>query len=126
MDRNITLSPVFIEPKFKHSFLLSSQRYFYILIFEVVVALVLLNYFFKEEILNSIPSFMKTHRNPLSDLLDKTTLRCDDTRLMISKPTGDYPALNIDGTPTRLYNCGLLLSTINGAPATPYSIFNRR
>ncbi|AUD40236.1 putative membrane protein [Flamingopox virus FGPVKD09] len=129
MNRNINFSPVFIEPRFKHEFLLSPQRYFYILVFEVIVALIILNFFFKEEILYTFFPLAKPPKNSINGLLDRTMLKCEeDGSLMISRPSGIYSALSLDGSPIRIPDCGLLLSSINGASSStsPYSIFNRR
>ncbi|ARE67686.1 SWPV1-153 [Shearwaterpox virus] len=126
-SKNVIFSPVFIEPRFKHNFL-SSTRYFYILVFEVIVALIIINFFFREEILYVFLPLQKTPKNSINSLLDKTFLKCeDDGSLMIVRPSGTYPALNLDDTPVQFSDCSLLLSSLNGGnrSTSPYSIFNR-
>ncbi|ALA62469.2 putative membrane protein [Turkeypox virus] len=125
MDKNITLSPVFIEPSFKHSFLKSSNKYFYILIFEIIVTLIIINFFFKEEILNAfIP--VPVPKNAITNLLNKTTLSCEENgTMMIHRESGKYPALNLDGSPIIIDDCSLVLSSLNGRSTSPYAIFNR-
>ncbi|AYP74167.1 hypothetical protein [Fowlpox virus] len=126
-DKTITLSPVFIEPRFKHEFL-SSTKYFYIAVFEVIIALIIINFFFKEEILYAFSPLRKPPKNSINSLLDRTYLKCEDNgALMIVRPSGTFPALNLDGTPVQIPECSLLLSSINGGhrSTSPYSIFNR-
>uniref|UniRef100_A0AAT9UQG1 L5 protein family protein n=1 Tax=Apapanepox virus TaxID=3049969 RepID=A0AAT9UQG1_9POXV len=126
-NKNVTFSPVFIEPRFKHEFL-SSNKYFYILVFEVIVALIIINFFFKEEVLYAFLPLKKPPKNSINSLLDKTFLKCEENgSLMIVRPSGTYPALNLEGNPIQITDCSLLLSSLNGRnrSTSPYSIFNR-
>ncbi|QRI42896.1 hypothetical protein ChPV178 [Cheloniid poxvirus 1] len=126
-DDKTIISPVFIEPRFKHEFL-SSSRYFYILVFEVIVALIIINFFFKEEMLYAFLPLRKPPKNSINSLLDKTFLKCEDNgTLMIVRPSGTFTALNLDGSPVQIPECSLLLSSLNGGhrSTSPYTIFNR-
>nr|WGO62692.1 MV entry-fusion complex protein [Wadden Sea poxvirus] len=115
---NIYLSPVFVEPKIKHS-LLNAYNYIYIIIFELILTIVLIYIFFKTEIkmlLNNI--YDNNYTYDYFDIFKNARLVCDNENMLITgyrKKSNKVYALSLDGNPIKYKDCNKLLKSINGS-----------